>query len=130
MPWIFSEETGCFSFCPLTSISFPPLHPLFPSQNPFLQNPPLLKHFLFLWYHITNLLSNHPSVNTAPPPCCHLLPHTYTMHFSFCFSSSSSLFLAVCFFFFACSGPVIIQKANQLCCLSMDGRCFQYGTAE
>lgn len=35
MPWIFREETGYFSFCPLTSISFPSLHPLFPSQKPF-----------------------------------------------------------------------------------------------
>ncbi len=87
MPWIFKEETGYFSFCPLTSVSFPSLHPLFPSQNPSLQNTPVPTHFLFLPYPSLTI-SLTTIVNTTPPPCSHLLPHTYTI-----LSFSHSLFL-------------------------------------
>lgn len=48
MPWTFREETGYFSFCPLTSFSFPSLHPLFPPLKPFL--PPLTNTLSFLPY--------------------------------------------------------------------------------
>lgn len=74
----FREETGYFSFCPLTSISFPSLHPLFPSLKPSKTLP--YQHTFFFSRTLASLsLSNHPIVNTTPPPCYHLPPHTYTI---------------------------------------------------
>ena len=119
MPGGSGGGTGCFSFCPLTSISFPPLHPLFPSQKPFLQSAPLPTHFLFFFPSVPRprSLSNHSTVNTtpSPPPCSHLPPHTYTLlSFSHSLSRLRSLSSSqqASFFFFPFlymqSGPVIV----------------------
>lgn len=49
VPWILSEETDCFSFCPpLTSIHFLLCILSFPPSYPSLQNALEPTHFLFL----------------------------------------------------------------------------------
>lgn len=93
VPWIFREETGCFSFCPLTSISFPFLHPLFPSQKPFLHNTASPIHFLFLLYphfilSLTAQLSTHDTTAILSPTSSHL--HN-SLIFSFSLSRLRSL---------------------------------------
>lgn len=131
------EETGCFSFCPLTSISFPPLHPLFPSQKPFLQSAPLPTHFLFFFPPVPRprSLSNHSTVNTtpSPPPCSHLPPHTYTLlSFSHSLSRLRSLSSSqqASFFFFPLPLHAIWAchrcTAHPHCCLSMEGGRFHF----
>lgn len=65
MSQIFREETGCFSFCPLTSVSFPSLHPLFPCQKPF---PPQQHTFIF------------PPIPLPHPPSARHRHHDLTSH--------------------------------------------------
>lgn len=60
MPWILSEETGCFSFAPPHFHSFPSLHPLFPSQLPLSAKRPRTNTLSFsLALSVTNCQHQH-----------------------------------------------------------------------
>lgn len=128
MPWIFSEETGCFSSCPLTSISFSTLHPLFPFQKPFLQNTPSPVQHTFSFspsfsLSLTAQLSTHALTSLLTP--------TQFSHFLILsFSSSFSVFLAESLFFslllhaiWACHHSNCSPTLLSVC------GCFQRGTS-
>lgn len=74
VPWILSEETDCFSFCPpsLPFISFSASSRSLPVTP--LCKTPLNQHTFFFSRPLCNRLST-----LTPLPLSHLSPHTYTV---------------------------------------------------